>query len=264
MIDKAKELAYLLNGRDTGSVDSKCKIITEWLEQNPVEPVVVGLSDDNVWSLAEAFVDDNALTMQEMFDSYGEWAKTQAFAQPEVKEVVIGLTDEQIDNLVVWLGVGFVTATKVATRVKEWLKTQTFEQQYKTDGFAEMQLDEAGIEYRALKAELEQLKSHKFTPNWDDAPKKASYARLSVEWLNNGYQQIAFNVLSQHERPKPTLPTIEVGQVWRSNDSHEIAYERAKIIGVDDEAVAYRFNEIGKIGVFDIEDFLAKFEQVQP
>ena len=77
--EKVRELAYLLIGRDTGSVDSKCKIITEWFEQNPVEPVVVGLSDEQIIILGEVIRsrpnESETLVIR-------DWLKTQTFAQP--------------------------------------------------------------------------------------------------------------------------------------------------------------------------------------
>ena len=89
MIDKEKvrELALLLIGRDTWSVESKSRIITEWLEQNQPTPVVVGLSDDQVWELAKKILVADAEVICATIGTYGEaineYLKTQTFTQPE-------------------------------------------------------------------------------------------------------------------------------------------------------------------------------------
>ena len=46
------------------------------------------------------------------------------------------------------------------------------------------------------------------------------------------------------KRPKPT---VEVGQVWRSDNFYEFPNQKCQIIGVDDESVAFKFKDIFKI-----------------
>ena len=159
MIDKEK-LRELCNRFVDVAIDDEDKVITEWLEQNPLvstETKVVGLTEKQIKRLV-AYID---VSSESLYDDIVTFLETQTFAQPEAKEAPVGLSDEQICELADYISDAdyehhFKSKSDVIT---EYLKTQAFAQQYKTDGFAEIQLEECGIEYRALKEELEQLKS---------------------------------------------------------------------------------------------------------
>jgi hypothetical protein len=115
MIDKAKELAYLLNGRDTGSVDSKCKIITEWLEQNQPKPVVVGLSKNQVLSLSECLSDKcNDYSFRNWIE---HWLVQQEFSHPSAK--TLDLLDVQIRKLTATNKVHVETAIELSKEIEQ-------------------------------------------------------------------------------------------------------------------------------------------------
>lgn len=82
--ETVRELAKMLLGRDTGSLESKCKIITQWLEQNQPAPYVVGLSGDQVASLADTLNDaDYEYHFKSLSEIITEWLKTQTFTQTQ-------------------------------------------------------------------------------------------------------------------------------------------------------------------------------------
>ena len=268
-------------------------VVMEWFEQNPVEPVVVGLSDEQIIILGEVIRsrpnESETLVIH-------DWLKTQTFAQPE--PIVVGLTEEHIraftkEQFPEWAEHAFVK------RILDWQKTQTFAQpEPVVVGLTEEQVFDLACEMEGLKDDSRyqydtlikrflktQTFAQQFTPDWSTAPSWANWLAqdLNGKWVffedepenysctnrwiaSSGRYHVA--VINKNwketlqQRPKPT-PQVEVGQVWRSNDNHEIAWEMATVIGVDDEAIAYRSNAKRKIGVFDIADFLAKFEQVQ-
>ena len=296
--EKVRELSErLYHCRLSYRVDA----ITEWLEQNHPEPVVVGLSDKQVVELHQALSIAPPERMPKAVIK--DYLRTQTFTQPEVKEVVVGLSDEQVDLL----GCLLYPASKTFERAREcygyqnairdFLKTQTFTQQYRTDGFAEMQLEECGIEYRALKEELEQLKSQQFMPDWNTAPDWANWLAQDEtgDWFyfekkptagedgwmhNNGTYESTYAFVKNwqqtlQERPQPT-PKVEVGQVWRhasegeGGDDYEVTevvtLEGKFKIGDDwQEDVVMITYENAAQDVYRriLSDFLAKFEQVQ-
>ena len=223
--EKVRELIIGIRGFYTS--EDAMGMALKWLEQNQSEPVVVGLSDEQVYSLYDYLA--NA------------------------------------EN-------GFVVA------YKEWAKTQTFAQQYKTDGFAEMQLDEAGIEYRELQSrydqlggdfialngeyvkarnELEQLKSQQFDVNWDDAPAGANFAALEFGWYKARPNNV-LRVVEIFERPK-TTPQVEVGQVWEALNM-KFTVNQYVLGGRDSEVICVSDNGFEYKGT--LADFLAKFVYV--
>ena len=72
---------YLLQNSKLSTLNEK---ITQWFEQNPQEPIVVGLSDEHVKSLAE-YIYGKSIGQQHCKGLYdmviGTWIKTQAFVQ---------------------------------------------------------------------------------------------------------------------------------------------------------------------------------------
>jgi hypothetical protein len=119
--------------------------------------------------------------------------------------------------------------------VENWLKTQTF-------------------------AQLQQ-----FGPSWDDAPKDAVKASVFVQFYDKDNVSLQFRRdLSNFERPKPPVPVVEVGQVWRYKDYNYTisSVGRLKITDAWLDSVCYKTDS----GIFytrTLSDFLAKFEQVQ-
>jgi hypothetical protein len=108
--------------------------VEQWLEQNPlvsVETKVVGLTDEQV---AEAFASPYIPKdiRDDLIVIFKNWLKTQTFA---VREIPVGLSDEQIQSLVDYT----YCDSDTFNTIKEWAKTQTFAQPHQ-----------------------------QFQPNWDD------------------------------------------------------------------------------------------------
>ena len=59
---------------------SRDEIITEWLEQNQPEPVVVGLSDEQKADFVEYVYRNRWIEIKETLNN---WLKTQTFSQPQ-------------------------------------------------------------------------------------------------------------------------------------------------------------------------------------
>ena len=192
--EKVRELAYLLIGRDTGSVDSKCKIITEWFEQNPVEPVVVGLSDEQLQDFYTyyLFKPNHTKSLTNLEFAYKEWAKTQTFTQPNT------LLEYQLD-----------AARKEINRV-ESLNANLLKQQFEPDW-------DHAPEWANWLAQ-----DDKSNWTWYEKEPKEGMGYFATKWKcenvfvkNHNWQQ------TLQQRPK-TTPQVEVGQVWlcAKNKSH--------------------------------------------
>jgi hypothetical protein len=332
--DKVRELVdAIFLGAHT---QAEYKRAERWLEQNQPEPVVVGLSDEQVRDLAgvvssvdyddfhttrydvliqnylktQTFAQSVEFSSGELADSYQslyeDFRKVkkeleQLKLQQEVKEVTIGLSDEQIYNLYDWLAnaeYGFVAA------YKEWAKTQTFTQSSEAFKAAMEEVHIRNEEIAQLKEELEQLKLQqevKEVPvglsdeqvdeissrlecvewgykgiirnylktqtfaqpaigntdsrlNWDDAPKNAESFQLKGVWLC-GAKVVDYCVILDEQRPKPT-PVVELESVW-----HYGAIE-ATVRCVNDYEVVLCNNYSGIFSVIAVTDFLAKFKRV--
>jgi hypothetical protein len=71
------------------------RVFNKWFEKNPIEPVVVGLSDNQFFSLVQdVFGHCYNPRLEELFVDFKSWQKNQTFAQQEVKEIPVGLSDE--------------------------------------------------------------------------------------------------------------------------------------------------------------------------
>ena len=128
--EKVRELAFQL--KYCNSVERE-SLLTEWLEQNQPEPVVVGLSDEMVKEIAKD------ITCDSDWDSPYEWKLEQIIKSclkhhgNEIKHpVVVGLSDEQVNDLsfVMWHNYNQTIAEYQPEKIilKSWLKTQTFTQ----------------------------------------------------------------------------------------------------------------------------------------
>lgn len=144
----------------------------KWNRPTPIQPVVAGLSSDQVKDVVSRFVYDHAEHL-EYADPLRNYGRTQTFAQTEVKEVVVGLSDEQLIDLIRGLS---RTDRQFDLRLdfaREWLKAQTFTQP-------------------------------QFTPNWDDVP-DAVMRNVVYEWYGaNG--ALICSVFERNElRPQSML-----------------------------------------------------------
>jgi hypothetical protein len=190
-------------------------VIEQWLEQNPVDPVVVGLSDKQV---------------------------------------------EDLSNFIQ----RYQHRNGTVTSIENWLKTQTFTQQYKTDGFAEMQLEECGIEYRALKKEFEQLKSQQFTQNSERALIDIKHMiRSSMIQSRFGIFDKILDVIESVIKP---TPQVTVGDIWMhkktGNKYYIDGFCKTKICDDWCKSVMYHVGDARYTRT--LSDFVDKFEQVQP
>jgi hypothetical protein len=185
--------------------------------------------------------------------------------------IPIGLSDEQCDQFEIDADVVHIGAT-----LKQWLKTQTFSQcRVFTDSEIQQKYQELYDDYQSLLVDNQQ-----FQPNWDnDAQQEADFLVLTSTWLNKSRQRVGKITSQKFDRPKPPAHPVEVGQVWNHIESGNeyivdeiIVFEGKTKIGEwaeDLTLVAYNASNV-KSGYKSkyiyrrpIEDFLAKFEQVQ-
>jgi cytochrome c553 len=126
-------LAAYFVSKDYGFFGEIETVIKDWQksqtftqpESNTLE-VVVGLSEGQVSKFAyEQYGDTDDAT--ELMQDLILWLKTQTFTQPEVKEVVVGLSDEQVDELFNYFPFK-ATKDEFIEGYQEWAKTQTFAQ----------------------------------------------------------------------------------------------------------------------------------------
>jgi hypothetical protein len=146
---------------------------------------------------------------------------TEWLEQNQPSPIVVGLSDEQVDELsylleyVEWGYKGVI---------HNYLKTQTL------------------------------IQPQQFQPSWDGVPTEAVLARVVVKYLHeDGYSSVhADKVLAQFERPKST-PKVEVGQVWCYG-----AIE-CTVVDVTSTEVAIKNNYSSKLSVMGLSEFLHKF-----
>jgi hypothetical protein len=121
--------------------------------------------------------------------------------------------------------------------------------------------------------------SQQFEPNWDDAPVGAIRCVNSTRWWNEKGEYIETTNSVSFERPKPPTPKVEVGQVWtfKTKGSEYIVEEviilegKTKIGEWQDNFTLVVYSPANVKGYCKskdiyrrpLEDFLAKFEQVQ-
>lgn len=210
----------LLHVTATGRVS----LITQWLDQNQPEPVVVGLSDEQI---NEFFDNIKSLTNSPSFRTQlRDYQKKQTFTQSS-------------------------EADKAA-----------IEQLRESVGSLEKERDELQNKCELLELELKVVKEA-LQFNWDDAPDDAVRTQIVCNFLDaKGIPLVRSYLICEEQRPKPTPQVVEVGQVFISCASYEFPNEKAIVIGIDSECVAVEFKDMFKIRVIDASDFLAKFERV--
>jgi hypothetical protein len=186
--------------------------------------------------------------------------KEQTFTAPEVKEVPVGLSDEQIDGLIQHFKDEGILQNKLnhAWVIKDYLKTQAF-------AIPEVQpVSALSSAYQCLLAdnlalakELKQLKAQQFTPDWSkiDDDSTIDGCKIDLVWTCCG-GLIERETLTTFERPTPPAPRVEVGQVWGFHGSS------VEIVMVTEFQIVMKSIETGNLSIDDIEDFLAKFERV--
>jgi uncharacterized FlaG/YvyC family protein len=187
MIDKEKvkveELCKVIFDTPAYNHDD---VITKWLKQNPVEPIVVGLSDEQVDTFVdyiqcqpeETHIDDVKRLCKALM-------KTQTFTQSDDIQDYL----DEIAHL-----------NKLNYEMNDSLEVCIKIKDEKTD------------EVTRLRKELEQLKSQ-FTPSWDgdDAPKDAAVAFIICEYLDDKNNHIRpRKIISEHKRPKHTPAPWEI------------------------------------------------------
>jgi len=197
--------------------------VEQWLEQNPQKPVAVGLTDEQV---ADAFASPYIPKdiRDDLIVIFKNWLKTQTFA---VREIPVGLSDEQIQSLVDYT----YCDSDTFNTIKEWAKTQTLSTESKM----------------------------KFEIYWDDAPAGAEIYQLSYVWLDKGGKWLDGNVLDEIKRPAPPAQKVEVGQVWR----HINMGFAVTVVDVE-YGIEFLFVEDENLhgDVDTVDNFLAKFERV--
>ena len=275
--EQVRDLAIKLSHED---VFDYAKLITEWLEQNPIEPVFVGLTDEQVTQFIEKYNIHPLIGVH-----LKDWQKTQTFAQPEVREVPVGISDEQAYDLSKMVNNlnGSANEAEIAHSILYWLEHQIFTQPSEAFKAAMEEIhirDEeiARLErlnqslHDSLVDSLEQLKAQQFTPDWSAAPASAVTCQVVKYFLDDKNNQVDSEILKIEFRPKPT---VKVGQVWRHGSEGE---------GGDDYEVTEVTTLEGKFKIGDewqedvvmityentaqdvyrrtLSDFLAKFSQV--
>lgn len=222
MIDKEKVRELLFKILSVNS-EMDDKVIDEWLEQNQPEPVVVGLSDEQIISLGNFYES----TGDTFFEIVKEWQKTQTFAQPEI--------------------------TKLEKEI------------------AEMQ-----ISYIDLQRYCSELKSQQLKPSWDDAPTGAVKYEVVEYYKTEDGRYLQAESLHCEQRPQPTEPVVDVGQVWKHLESGR-QYIVDEILVLDGETKLEIWNKDLTLVVYNpcsegckskdiyrrtLSDFLAKFERI--
>lgn len=216
--EKVRELSEFVIGHQATKITIE-SLITQWIEQNHPEPVVVGLSDEQVNDLSvtmkwEAGCNEGVVFLK--------WIKTQSFAQPN----------------------------------------------YEAEAKYRLALAESN---RKLGDLQEELKSQQFTPDWDDAPDWAIRCVNSTRWWNEKGEYIETTNSASFQRPQPT-PVVEAGQVWKYKGGSKYQIDSFGRMKLEQhtgwiDCVTFRKLEGRDIGDFftrALSDFLANFERVQP
>ncbi len=198
----------------------------KWFEQNPIEPVFVGLSDSQFKKVARHLAN--------------EWDSDDYIGYEASLRRAL---DEQT----------FLYTAKPAFYNNEG-------KVYELDGsVTDYKADYESVagSFVSLEEEYSKLKAQEFQPNWDDAPEWATKCRVRVHWADDDNHSATGALLREEQRPKPS-PKVDVGQVW---DFHGSSVE---IVMVTKFQIVMKSIETGYLSIDDgIDDFLAKFEQVQ-
>lgn len=83
--EQLQELALLMFDSGHLTLPEHETILTKWFKQNPIEPVVVGLSDEQIDNLSNTIW--SKLDTDKIDFVIKKWLKNQTFAQPEQFDV---------------------------------------------------------------------------------------------------------------------------------------------------------------------------------
>lgn len=248
--EKVRELAKFMWNNTSFTIEDYEKRITEWLGQNTIEPVVVGLSDEQVKFLADHLKND--CTRGEKMDMprlISRWLKTQTFALP------VEFSNEELVDSYQSLYEDFRKVSKEL----EQLKRHQFEPNWDdAPEWANWLAQNSNGQWKWFRCN-----PYKNNDNWYSTHNSAN-ASESTNW-----QQ------TLQERPKPT-PQVEAGQIWRciSNQQDYIVGEITTLEGEtkvnndkwekDVSLISYRPVVACELKIYHraLSDFLAKFERV--
>jgi hypothetical protein len=270
----------------------------EWIEQNPQEPVVVGLTELQLRDIFDRT--PHKPTFEEFVEAYQEWSKTQTFAQPlevpaDTYNKLVSEMEElqdKYDSLYEEYQSLIVDKTQLELKCGSLsdalLELEMGERHMITNAQIDSLIEsnrKAGEEIGQLKAQLQ------FTPSWENAPKWANwvaknatgewvwyeqkpgmqYGDISTRWaVESGNSVAAIDNTDWKEtlqqRPTPPAPKVEVGKYVRKYDEYS---QEVDVLHIGDMIVngdylsSVVFNVNGKIRAMATDDFLAKFERVQ-
>jgi hypothetical protein len=230
-----EELAEWIYNSENASRD-EVELLTEWFEQNPVEPVVVGLTDEQADDLHSFYRRHKSYNL---VDVYKEWAKTKTFAQPseafKAAMVEVDIRNQEIEKL----KDDFIALESEYSKLKAQVTTQNV-------GELEA-VDDLDIKRSPVGFEL--------PPNWDNTPDDAvEYSVVEYFTTKEGHTCTS-KTLAQIKRPTPPAPVVEVGRVW-SDEGFEF-----EVVAVSQYNVCIKLKN-GKLRLIDTDEFLAKFERV--
>ena len=239
--EKVRELAIELY-KCSVTIENNERLITEWLEQNQPEPIVVGLSDEQVEMLSR-YVMKRSVT-KSVKEVITEYLKTQTFAQPSEAFTAameeVSIRDEEIERL----------KTELEQLKSSQLKPNWDDAPDWANWLAQ---DKNGVWTWFENKPLVELVHGKFVSNYP-------VARFGKASDVKSWQQ------TLEQRPTPPAPQVEVGQVWSYDNKKYYVDSVGKLKSNDElwiDCVTYRSLIDGHFYTRTLEDFLAKFERVE-
>lgn len=232
-------------------------------------PIIVGLSDEQVMDLGQYYYGDGS-ECDQFVNDFKFWQKTQTFAEPQIKQVPVGLSDEQRYSVCQLFAKNPDEFRYYVGYLRDYLDTQTFTQPSEAFKAAMEEVHIRDEEIAQLKDKLEQLKSQQFQPNWNDAPADAvEYAVFEYYTTKEGKSSKG-ETLHLEQRPKPTpQPQVEVGQVWKHEGEEYEVFNIIHVLVGDEwkEGIQCkskrkdRYEEHAYVGI-PTPNFISKFERV--
>lgn len=218
-----------------------------WLEQNQPEPVIVGLSDEQVKELVEVLYNKTDVSNPHEPEFHiKKWLKKQTFAQPESI-----LSNNQVYS-------ELYQEYMVVKSELEQLKSQQFTPDWNTSpDWANWLAQDSDGQWQWYED-----KPVTYEINWSSKKDNDSAHGAVKSWKE-----------SLQERPKPT-PQVEVGQIWMclKNGLHyeisSVGKLKSEISGGWDDSVNYIYVAMDGTVMnpnpytHTMSNFLAKFERV--
>lgn len=258
-----EQIAKLAEFIKYSRTDLLAESIAKWFAKNPQEPVVVGLSAQELQNLFDylRFHDE---TFPESHIRH--WFASQTFSQPSQKD--LDKKDAEIAALKA------ANKAHVETHIELVGDYEELDKRFAKIGedrnffecaarSAEAQVEQLSKMYDDALKELKQLKAQVFQPDWGDAPDDAEEVCITAHWADKDSNIIKSKILFQEQRAIPPAPKVEVGQVWEYKNCEYIVTCCGKLKQGNDwvESVTYFLG--GDTYTRTLSDFLAKFEQVQ-